>query len=160
MLRGRAQRPRAFPGPVEFRAWLERHHATATELFLRCRKAQANGRGLTYREALDEALCLGWIDGVRYRFDATSFSVRFSPRKPKSAWSAVNVARFTELQAEGRLHPAGLAAFQARVKSHYSFESGPRGLAPSFLAKLRANRRAWRFSRGNRPGTGARAASG
>jgi uncharacterized protein YdeI (YjbR/CyaY-like superfamily) len=130
---------------ASFRAWLERNHARATELFLRCRKTGAAGRGVTYREALDEALCIGWIDGVRRAVDEDSFSVRFTPRKPKSAWSAVNIARARQLEAEGRMHPAGLEAFRARVKPRYSYESRPLDLAPAYLAKLRARPRAWRF---------------
>ena len=77
--------------------------------------------------------------------DETSFSVRFTPRKAKSAWSAVNIARARELEAEGRMHPAGLAAFRARAKPEYSYEGRPRALAPAYLKKLRANPRAWRF---------------
>lgn len=141
------ERPRArrFPGRSAFRAWLERNRATARELYVRCAKAGAAGGGLTYRQALDEALCLGWIDGVRHALDAQSFSVRFSPRKARSAWSAVNVRRFQELRAEGRARPAGLAAFEARVKIRHSFESRPRALAPAYLRRLRASPRAWRF---------------
>jgi uncharacterized protein YdeI (YjbR/CyaY-like superfamily) len=137
--------PRSFAGPAEFRAWIEEHHARATELLVRCWKVEARHRGMTYRQALDEALCLGWIDGVRRSVDEASFSVRFTPRKPKSAWSAVNIARVGQLQAEGRMHAAGLAAFDARVKSGYSYESRPRALAPAYLKKLRASARAWRF---------------
>jgi len=133
---------RAFAGPAEFRAWLLKNHATATELFVRCAKAHV-ARGVTYRQALDEALCLGWIDGVRHSVDAASFSVRFTPRKPRSAWSTINIKRFQELQAEGRVKPAGLSAFEARVKSHYSFESRPRALAPAYLKSFRFNERAW-----------------
>lgn len=88
---------------------------------------------------------MGWIDGVRRSVDATSFSVRFSPRKPKSAWSTVNITRFGQLQKEGRVHPAGLAAFQARVKTQYSYENRPQALAPAYVRKFRANQRAWRF---------------
>jgi uncharacterized protein YdeI (YjbR/CyaY-like superfamily) len=136
--------PASFSGPAAFRAWLEKHRTTASELHVRCWKTSAP-RGLTYRQALDEALCLGWIDGVRHGFDAESFSVRFTPRKPRSGWSAVNIKRFRELESEGRVHPAGLAAFQARVRSRYSFESRPRQLAPAYLRRFRANARAWRF---------------
>jgi uncharacterized protein YdeI (YjbR/CyaY-like superfamily) len=141
----RPSRPRGFSGPAEFRAWLAANHATASELVVRCAKVGAVPRGLTYREALDEALCIGWIDGVRHAVDATSFSVRFTPRKPKSAWSAVNTRRFRELRAEGRVLPPGLAAFEAGVKSRHSFESRPRSLSPSLLRTFRANREAWRF---------------
>jgi uncharacterized protein YdeI (YjbR/CyaY-like superfamily) len=137
--------PKSFAGPAEFRARLEEHHARATELLVRCWKAGASRRGITYRQALDEALCLGWIDGVRRSLDEVSFSVRFTPRQPKSAWSAVNVARVGQLQVEGRLHAAGLAAFHGRVKARYSYESRPQTLAPAHLKKLRANARARRF---------------
>jgi len=154
------RKPRAFPGPAAFRAWLEEHHARTTELFVRCRKTQARHGGITYRQALDEALCLGWIDGVRHSLDETSFSVRFTPRKPQSAWSAINIARVGQLQKEGRMHPAGLAAFQARVKTSYSYESRPRALAPVYLKKFRTHPRAWRSSRRNRRGIGVPARSG
>jgi uncharacterized protein YdeI (YjbR/CyaY-like superfamily) len=137
--------PRSFAGPREFRAWLEEHHARVAELLVRCWKTQACHRGMTYRQALDEALCLGWIDGVRRSLDEASFSVRFTPRTPKSAWSAVNVARVGQLRAEGRMHPAGLAAFDARVETDCSYESRPQALAPAYVKKLRANARAWRF---------------
>ena len=144
--------PKSFPGPASFRKWLEKHHARATELLVRCRKTGAAGRGVTYREALDEALCLGWIDGVRHGLDEMSFSVRFTPRKAKSGWSAVNIARARQLEAEGRMHAAGLAAFRARVEPEYSYESRPRALAPAYLAKFRAHPRAWRFFEAQPPG--------
>jgi uncharacterized protein YdeI (YjbR/CyaY-like superfamily) len=112
---------------------------------VRCFRTEAGHRGLTYRQALDEALSFGWIDGVRHRFDEVSFTVRFTPRKAKSAWSAVNVARFGELKAEGRMRPPGLAAFVARVTTSYSYESRPRELAPAHRRRFRANARAWRF---------------
>lgn len=136
--------PRAFSGPATFRTWLRKNHATTTELVVRCSKVHVAG-GLTYRQALDEALCIGWIDGVRHRFDGTSFSVRFTPRKPRSAWSAINVERFQELRAEGRVTPEGLRAFETRVKSHYSFEGRPRALAPAYRRAFRSHERAWRF---------------
>jgi len=136
---------RAFRGPDEFRAWLLEHGTSVTELFVRCYKGQAKHKGMTYRQALDEALCFGWIDGVRRSLDDSSFSVRFTPRKPKSEWSAVNIKRVGQLRAEGRMHPAGLAAFDAGVKSRYSYETRPRSLSAPYLEKLRANPRAWRF---------------
>jgi uncharacterized protein YdeI (YjbR/CyaY-like superfamily) len=136
--------PRGFSGAAEFRAWLTRNHATVKELFVRCSKARVAG-GLTYRQALDEALCMGWIDGVRHSLDQASFSVRFTPRRPRSAWSTVNVRRFRELQAEGRVKPPGRRAFEAGVKSQYSFESRPRALAPAYLRAFRSNARAWAF---------------
>lgn len=143
--RGGRPKPRGFAGPAAFRAWLEQNRATAKELYVSCSKVQAKGGGLTYREALDEALCLGWIDGVRHAQDATSFSVRFTPRKPKSAWSTVNIRRFAELRTQARVAPAGLAAFEAGVKSQYSFESRPRALSPALMRTFRAHPKAWLF---------------
>src|SRR5437867_4192668 len=92
--------PRVFRTPGAFRAWLERHHATARELVVRLLKVHARANGIGYREALDEALCFGWIDGVRRSFDQDSFTVRFTPRKARSVWSAVNVRRARVLEKE------------------------------------------------------------
>jgi uncharacterized protein YdeI (YjbR/CyaY-like superfamily) len=144
----RATAPKAFRTQGDFRRWLEAHHETVTELSLRCFKTHASEMGVTYREALDEALCFGWIDGVRHSFDDDSFVVRFTPRKPKSYWSAVNLKRARELEAEGRMRPPGLAALRARSaepRGRYSFESRPVALAPACAALFRANARAWRF---------------
>jgi len=137
-------RARSFATPAEFRRWLEAHPAQA-ELLVRCWKTAASQRGVTYRQALDEALCVGWIDGVRRAVDAESFSVRFTPRRPKSAWSAVNIRRFEELRAEGRVRAPGLRAFEARVQPRYSYENRPRRLAPALAKQFRAHARAWRF---------------
>jgi uncharacterized protein YdeI (YjbR/CyaY-like superfamily) len=112
------------------------------------------GQGPDYREALDEALCFGWIDGVRRSVDEDSFSTRFTPRKPKSYWSAVNIRRATELANEGRMHAAGRAAFEAReVKrpKRYSFENKPQELDPPLKQKFRANKRAWTFFQAQPP---------
>lgn len=133
-----------------FRAWLEKNHRQAPELYLRLVKS-GMGAGLGYREALDEALCFGWIDGVRRALDARSFSQRFTPRRSGSQWSTVNIERFRELQAGRRVRPAGLAAFEARVKSQYSFESRPKALAPALERRFRANREAWRFFEAQAP---------
>jgi uncharacterized protein YdeI (YjbR/CyaY-like superfamily) len=142
---GQAPAARAFRGPAAFRAWLERHGSGTSGLLVRCYKTHASHKGLTYRQALDEALCCGWIDGVRRSLDDVSFSVRFTPRKAKSAWSTVNIKRFRELQAEDRVHASGLAAFDVRVKSRYSFEARPVTLDPADLKRFQANRAAWRY---------------
>jgi len=136
--------PRSFASPKAFRAWLARHHGTASELLVRCYKTHASAGGLTYAEAVDEALCFGWIDGVRRSVDAESFSVRFSPRKPKSFWSAVNIRKATALEAAGRMRAAGRAAFaarEARAAKGYSYESKPRALHPSFPRRAEAQSR-------------------
>jgi uncharacterized protein YdeI (YjbR/CyaY-like superfamily) len=139
-----AAKPRSFASRAQFRAWLERHHASAAELNLRLFKVHARERGVTYREALDEALCFGWIDGVRRALDADSFTQRFSPRRRGSKWSMVNRRRMGELQADGLLAAPGLAAWQAASKkpAGYSFESRPTALAKQYLSQLIANGKA------------------
>ena len=137
--------PTAFATCAAFRSWLTRHHARRTELLVRCFKVHATERGITYVQALDEALCFGWIDGVRRSIDATSFSVRFTPRKAKSYWSAVNIRKAESLVAGGRMAPPGQAAFDARDQAparKYSFESKPENFAPAYLRKIRANAKA------------------
>lgn len=139
---------KSFASSEAFRDWLEKHHRTSDELLVRCYKVHAKHRGLTYREALDEALCFGWIDGVRRSVDEASFSTRFTPRKPKSKWSAVNIRRAQELEVEGRMHQSGRTAFRARDRSNsrrYSFEEKPSTLDPAGEKQFRANRLAWRF---------------
>lgn len=114
---------------------------------MRLFKVHARHRGIGYREALDEALCFGWIDGVRRALDEDSFTQRFTPRKTKSNWSAVNVKRYRELASEGRVREAGAAAF-ARwdgKQAPYSFESTPRALSPEFARRFREKKRAWAF---------------
>jgi uncharacterized protein YdeI (YjbR/CyaY-like superfamily) len=147
-------RLRGFTSPEEFRAWLETNHRTTKELLVRCYKTHAQEQGLTYRQALDEALCFGWIDGVRRAVDEDSFSVRFTPRKPKSKWSTVNVRRAKELEEEGRMRAAGSAAFAARDAGNsrrYSFEERPSQLDARSEKTFRANKRAWAFFRAQVP---------
>ncbi len=147
-------KPTPFASAAHFRAWLEEHHATVRELLIRLFKTHARTGGLTYREALDESLCFGWIDGVRRRLDEDSFVQRFTPRRPKSFWSKVNIKRYRELEAEGRVRPQGRAAFDARdlqTKGRYSFESRPRALAPFYARKVRADAKAWAFYQSQPP---------
>ena len=103
-----------FITPAEFRAWLDKHHATATELWLGYYKKAAARPTITYAEAVEEALCFGWIDGKTQRIDELRYRQRFTPRRKGSNWSAANVAKIAELQAQGRMTPAGEAAFAAR----------------------------------------------
>ena len=137
--------PKAFRSAAAFRAWLERHHETARELVVRLFRRHARAEGMTYREALDEALCFGWIDGVRRGHDADSFTVRFTPRQPKSRWSAVNRKRAAELQGAGRMRPSGLAALQAGQPSSYSYEMDAVDLDAASRRAFRANARAWGY---------------
>lgn len=141
------RRPVSFRRARDFRAWLDANGASTTELYVRCFKVHAAEKGMTYAQALDEALCFGWIDGVRHAVDDVSFSVRFTPRKKGSVWSAVNIRHIARLDRERRLRSAGRAAFDARLAEatgRYSFESKPVALAPALLRRLRANAEAWR----------------
>lgn len=145
---------KSFKTRQDFRKWLRQHHDSESELMMRLFKVHARHRGIGYREALDEALCFGWIDGVRRGLDADSFTQRFTPRKARSKWSTVNVQRFRELLAAGQVHAAGAAAF-ARwdgKKPAYSFESAPMTMAPEFLKQLSANKRARAFWEALPPG--------
>jgi len=139
--------PTFFATPDEFRAWLQEHHATASELLVGFHKKDSGRPSITWPRAVDQALCFGWIDGVRRRIDDASYSIRFTPRKARSTWSAVNVRRVGELTAEGLMHPAGLAAFERRSAARtaiYSYEQR-RGaeLDAERERRFRANERAW-----------------
>ena len=120
---------------------------------MRLFKVHARHRGIGYREALDESLCWGWIDGVRHALDADSFTQRFTPRKPKSIWSAVNIKRVKELIAAKRVAPPGLAAFKrwGGKKAPYSFENRPSKLSPAYTKQFKANPKAWEFFRSQAP---------
>ena len=137
-----------FASAATFRAWLEAHHASATELHVGYYKKQSGKPGISYPESVDEALCFGWIDGVRRTLDHERYTIRFTPRKPASIWSAVNIARVGELSAQGRMHPAGLAAFGRRTESRsrvYSFEQDQHALGDEYEQRFRANAPAWAF---------------
>ena len=153
--------PRFFATPAELRAWFEANHADEDELVVGYyRKASGRG-GVTWQQSVDEALCFGWIDGIRRRIDEQSYSNRFTPRRKRSNWSAINIARVRELIAEGRMTPAGLAAFEARDDDRsaiYSYEQRHKAkLSPEQEARLRADPAAWeRFQ--SRPPSWRRAA--
>ncbi|SDS00550.1 YdeI/OmpD-associated family protein [Agrococcus carbonis] len=129
---GSEERPAVFfRDASEFRAWLEAHHETETELWMGLHAKHVSPRGLTWAEAVPEALCFGWIDSLSQRIDGDSRRQRWTPRKRSSVWSAVNVAHVERLIAEGRMRPAGLAAFEARpadTGAGYSYETAPRTL--------------------------------
>ena len=146
--------PRFFRTAAEFRRWLERHHNRDSELWVGFYKAASGKGGLTYREALDEALCFGWIDGVRKRFDEQSYVQRFTPRTVRSYWSAVNTRRAEELTREGRMHAAGLAAFERRdtaATERYSFECDAAGLDPAQIRRFKAHTDAWKYFESEAP---------
>ncbi|HLI50176.1 MAG TPA: YdeI/OmpD-associated family protein [Thermomicrobiaceae bacterium] len=143
-----------FESPGAWRDWLAANHQSASELVLGFRKKGSGKTGISYKEAVDEALCYGWIDGVRKRIDDSSYLIRFSPRKPSSIWSAFNIKRVEELRAEGRMQPSGIAAFEDRREDRsriYSFEVGPKELEPEMEARFRAHPKAWDFFQSQPP---------
>ena len=146
--------PVFFPSAAEFHAWLDQHHSTACELLVGFHR-KASGRGITYPEALDQALAFGWIDGVRKRIGAETYSIRFTPRQAGSVWSAVNIRRAEELASRGLMQPCGLRAFRERDERkarQYSYERGHQKLDPALGAALRANPKAAAFFDAQPPG--------
>ena len=138
--------PTFFKTAKLFRAWLTTHHATDRELLVGFHKVGSGKPLMTYPEALDAALCFGWIDGIRRSFDDSSYTIRFTPRKRDSIWSAVNVRHVARLREAGLMQPAGLKAFRERDRKKaraYSFENHPRRLEATHAKTFKANRRAW-----------------
>ena len=148
------EKPRFFRSQKEFRTWLERNHASKTEVWVGLHKKASTKKGITYREALDEALCFGWIDGKVHAIDEVAYMQRFSPRTKRSPWSKINVKRFGELKKLGVVAPVGLAAFERRDRSPagYSYEEAERGFAGPYLKTFRANKEAWKFFQAQPPG--------
>ena len=147
--------PEFFKTPAAFRAWLETHHATKKELVVGFYRKSSGKQTITWQEAVDEALCFGWIDGIRRKHDDESYSNRFTPRRPTSNWSAINIARVAALTKEGRMQPAGQAAFKQR-KEHksrvYTYEQKDEPVFEPALDKaFRANKKAWAFFCGQAP---------
>ena len=140
--------PRAFKTQKDFRDWLEKNHAKVSELTIRLFRTHAKDKGIGYREMLDELLCFGWIDGIKKRYDDDSFTHRITPRKKKSNWSAVNIKRAKQLMAEGCMHAAGRAAFDARDQvavAPYSFENRDFTWTKEAEREFRKNTKAWAF---------------
>ncbi len=143
-----------FSSPGAFGAWLERNHASTPELWVGFWKRGTGWPSLTWPESVDQALCWGWIDGVRRSLGAEAYTIRFTPRKPGSTWSAKNVKRAEELSALGLMRPAGLAVFAARDPARtnlYSFERETAALRAEEEAELRANEAAWRWFQAQPP---------
>jgi uncharacterized protein YdeI (YjbR/CyaY-like superfamily) len=140
--------PKFFTTPPRFRQWLEKNHDRANELLVGFHKKDSGKKSITYAEALDEALCFGWIDGVRKNLNETSYTIRFTPRKPKSIWSLVNVNHVERLKKEGRMAEPGLKAYALRDPKRtgiYAFENRPKEFSPAYEKKFRANKAAWEF---------------
>lgn len=139
---------RFFPSIDVLRKWFASRHQAAQELWIGFYNRKSGKKSVSYKEALDEALCTGWIDGIRKNLDEESYTIRFTPRKKGSIWSNVNTKRAEELIREGRMLPAGLKAFGSRDEKKagiYSFEQPPRKLSPAYEKKFRAQKKAWTF---------------
>ncbi len=141
-------KPLFFPTPSDFRKWLEKNHESAGELWVGYYKKDSGIPSITWPQSVDEALCFGWIDGIRKSVDAISYMIRFTPRRPKSNWSAINIRRVKELKKSGLMQPAGLAAFEKREEHRseiYSFERKAVALDKKYETQFKKNKRAWTF---------------
>jgi uncharacterized protein YdeI (YjbR/CyaY-like superfamily) len=147
-------KPQFFQTPADFGTWLEKNHATATELWVRFYKKDSGKLSITWPESVDQALCFGWIDGIRKRIDKTSYQIRFTPRRRGSIWSAINIKRATELVRRKQMRPAGIKAFAARIENKsaiYSYEQRSTELAPPYANLLKKNKAASNFFEGQSP---------
>ncbi|CAN5370807.1 YdeI/OmpD-associated family protein [soil metagenome] len=143
-----------FASQTDFRTWLAANHDKETELLVGFYKVGSGKPSMTWSQSVDEALCFGWIDGVRRSVDADSYCIRFTPRKSKSIWSAVNIQKIEDLTRQGFMHPAGLAAFEKRKESNskiYAYEQEAVSLTDEFETEFKANEKAWGFFRKQAP---------
>jgi len=149
-------KPTFFPTFADWRAWLAKHHASEKELLVGFYKKSSGKPSITWPESVDGALCFGWIDGVRRRIDDESYTIRFTPRRPKSIWSNINIARVGELTKLGLMHEAGQKAFGGLDEKRAGIYLYERGETPEFDKALerrfRANKKAWAFFEAQPPG--------
>lgn len=145
----KSEAPTFFATAKDFRGWLRTHHADTAELWVGFHRKASGRPSMTWPESVDEALCVGWIDGLRKTVDATSYKIRFTPRRATSTWSAVNIARVAELTRAKRMRPAGQRAFRERSEAKsgiYAYEQRERATFDAAAEKLfRANTKAWKF---------------
>ncbi len=146
--------PIFFSNQLEFRKWLESNHDWETELLVGFYKVKSGKPSMTWSQSVDEAICYGWIDGIRRSIDNESYSIRFTPRKPSSNWSTVNIKKVEKLKKQGLMKPAGLKAFSFRKEEKsgiYSFENHPKKLPVEFEMKFKENTTAWSFFKNQAP---------
>ena len=146
--------PKFFRTPSDFRKWLEKNHATASDLWVGFYKKDSGKPSITWPESVDEALCFGWIDGIRKRVDEISYKIRFTPRRRGSIWSTINIKRARELTKQKRMRPAGLKAFAARKEYRsgiYSYEQRPAELPQTYAQVFKKNKIAWNFFQSQSP---------
>jgi uncharacterized protein YdeI (YjbR/CyaY-like superfamily) len=147
--------PRFFKTPAAFRKWLAANHSKSKELWVGFYKKNSGQPSISWPESVDEALCFGWIDGVRKNLDEQSYVIRFSPRKPTSIWSAVNRRNIERLIKENRVQPAGLTAYEARQENRsgiYAYEQRSAELVEPYAGIFQRNKRAWTFFAAQPPG--------
>jgi len=148
-------KPKFFPSPSDWHAWLEEHHEKHEELWVGFYKVGCGKASITWPEAVDGALCFGWIDGVRKSLGETSYVIRFTPRRPKSIWSAVNIKRVAELSELGLMRPKGSEAFERRTGKRseiYAYEQRKGAkLSGAYEKQFRANKKAWKFFQAQPP---------
>ena len=148
--------PKFFPTPKHFRTWLAKNHDRADSLWVGFYRKDSGKRSITWPESVDEALCFGWIDGIRKKVDDISYKIRFTPRRARSVWSAVNIARVAVLSAEGRMHASGHAAFQRRDEINsrvYSFENRATAqLSAEDEREFKRDPVGWKFFQAQPPG--------
>ncbi|HXN97195.1 MAG TPA: YdeI/OmpD-associated family protein [Candidatus Acidoferrales bacterium] len=148
-------KPTFFPTPADFRAWFEAHHDKFHELFVGFHKKNSGKPSITWPESVEVALCFGWIDGVRKSLDETSYTIRFTPRKPTGTWSSININLVRKLTKQRLMYPAGLKAFAARSERKSSIYSYEQRKNPRFTREqekqFRANKPAWEFFRSQAP---------
>jgi uncharacterized protein YdeI (YjbR/CyaY-like superfamily) len=149
-----AMKVKFFKTPADFRKWLAAHHARETELWVGFYKKDSGKASITWPQSVDEALCFGWIDGIRKNIDEVSYKIRFTPRKQRSTWSAVNIKRVPELTEQGLMEEAGLKAFAARQENRsgiYSYEQRSPEPPAQYAKKLKKNAAAWKFFQAQPP---------
>ena len=141
-------KPIFFPNQSDFRKWLEKNHKKETELLVGFHKVDSGNPSMTWSQSVDEALCFGWIDGVRKSIDKDSYQIRFTQRKPTSTWSAINIKKAKALIQQGLMQPAGLESFKKLNKSNakiYSYENEEVTFSPDFEKRFKANKTAWNY---------------
>jgi len=147
-------KPTFFKSQADFRRWLEKHHDSSKELLVGFYKKGSGRPSITWPESVDEALCFGWIDGVRRSIDGISYTIRFTPRRSTSIWSSINIKRAQELIEQGLMRPAGLKAFQARKENKsgiYSYEQRSEKLPEPYESEFKKNKTAWDFFQAQPP---------
>src|SRR5215813_670301 len=148
-------KPKFFATPAAWRAWLKENHNKSTELWVGFHKRSSGKPSITWAESVDSALCFGWIDGVRKSLGDESYAIRFTPRRPRSVWSVVNIKRVGDLTARKLMEPAGIEAFKSRADERsaiYAYEQRKGAkLSAEYEQRFRADRKAWEFFQAQPP---------